>query len=90
MRKVAAVALMLAVLVACTRSLSVALPSQTVTVMTYADGKVVERCGFRPGSQKFQKLNQLLQQNSGGLAQTPFGPTSPSSWSWMAMSACIS
>ncbi len=38
MRKVAAVALMLAVLVACTRSLSVALPSQTVSVMSYADG----------------------------------------------------
>jgi hypothetical protein len=66
MRKLAAGALMLVALGACTRSISVALPSQSVTVMAYADGKVVERCGFRPGSDKFQKLNQLLQQNSGG------------------------
>lgn len=58
--------MLLAVLPACTRSISVVLPSQTVTVMAYADGKVVERCGFRPGAEKFQKLSQLLQQNSGG------------------------
>ncbi|HEV2701436.1 MAG TPA: hypothetical protein VGV09_07385 [Steroidobacteraceae bacterium] len=64
-RRAASVAVLLA-LAACTHSISLVLPPQTVTVMAYADGKVVERCGFRPGSEKFQKLSQLLQQNSGG------------------------
>jgi hypothetical protein len=66
MRRAVSVAVLLVLLAGCTHSVSVALPSQTVTVMAYADGKVVERCGFGPGSEKFQKLSQLLQQNSGG------------------------
>jgi hypothetical protein len=66
MRKTVAMALLFVVLAACTRSITVALPPQTATVMAYSDGKVVQRCGFRPDSEKFQKLSQLLQQNSGG------------------------
>jgi|SRR5580700_1904725 hypothetical protein len=66
MRKPGSIAFLFVLLAACTRSITVALPPQTATVMAYADGKVVQRCGIRPGSEKFQKLSQLLQQNSGG------------------------
>ncbi|MGC1459230.1 MAG: hypothetical protein WA825_13210 [Steroidobacteraceae bacterium] len=66
MRKPACLAVSFVALTACTRSITVPLPQQTVTVMAYADGKVVQRCGIRPGSEKFSKLSRLLQQNSGG------------------------
>ena len=66
MRKPASIAFMLLVLTACTRSITIALPQQSVTVMAYADGKVVQRCGFRSDSEKFRKLSQLLEQHSGG------------------------
>ncbi len=77
MRKPASIALLLLVLTACTRSITIALPQQSVTVMGYADGKVVQRCGFGPGTEKFRKLSQLLEQHSGGWHKrhTNYQPT---------------
>jgi hypothetical protein len=77
MHKPASIALLLLVLTACTRSITIALPQQSVTVMAYADGKVVQRCGFRPGTEKFRKLSQLLEQYSGGWHKryTNYQPT---------------
>jgi hypothetical protein len=66
MRKTASMALALLVLSACTRSITIQLPQQVVTVMAYSQGKVIQRCGFRPDTEKFRKLSQLLQQHSGG------------------------
>lgn len=66
MRKVVLLALLFAALSACSRSITIALPQQTVTVMAYSEGKVVQRCGFRPDAEKFRKLSQLLQQHSDG------------------------
>jgi hypothetical protein len=66
MRKLVSLALLLIATSACTHSITVTLPPQTATVMAYANGKVVQRCAIRSGSEKFQKLNQLLQQHSGG------------------------
>jgi hypothetical protein len=66
MRKSASIALLFVLLTACTRSITITLPQQPVTVMGYTDGKVTQRCGFRPDSDKFRKLAQLLEQHSGG------------------------
>jgi hypothetical protein len=66
MRRAGSMAFLFVVMAACTRSITVALPPQTATVMAYAEGKVVQRCAIRPGSEKFQKLSQLLEQHSGG------------------------
>lgn len=66
MRKTVLLALLFVALSACTRSIRIALPQQIVTVMAYSAGKVVQRCGFRPGTEKFRKLSELLQQHSGG------------------------
>jgi hypothetical protein len=66
MRRPAPLMLLLLALTACTRSITIALPQQIVTVMAYADGKVVQRCAFRPGTDKFRKLSQLLAEHTGG------------------------
>ncbi|HTC50443.1 MAG TPA: hypothetical protein VK700_00745 [Steroidobacteraceae bacterium] len=66
MRKSVLTAFLFIALSACTRSITITLPQQTVTVMAYADGKVVQRCGFRSGTEKFRKLSELLAQHSGG------------------------
>ncbi len=57
---------LLLLLAACTRSITIALPQRSATVMAYADGKVLQRCGFRPGTEKFRKLGELLAQHAGG------------------------
>jgi hypothetical protein len=66
MRNLIPIALLLIATSACTRSISVVLPPKTATVMGYADGKVTQRCAIRPDSEKFHKLRELLEQNSGG------------------------
>lgn len=50
----------------CSRSISIEIPSQTLTVETFAQGKAVQRCSVAPGSEKFRKLSQLMQQSVAG------------------------
>ena len=66
MRKSVLTALLLLALSACSRSITISLPPQSVTVMAYSAGKVVQRCGFSAGTEKFRKLAELLQQHSSG------------------------
>ena len=67
----------LLLLSACTRSLSITLPEQFVTVMGYSQGKVVQRCGIRPGTDKFKRLSQLLATHASGWHKryTSYDPT---------------
>lgn len=51
---------------ACTRSMSVSLPPQSLTVLVYAQGKVSQHCKIAPDSDKFRKLSELLRQNAAG------------------------
>jgi hypothetical protein len=62
-----ALALCLA-LVGCSRSIAVDIPAQTLTVLVYSQGTAIatQRCDIAPGTEKFRKLKQLLQQNSAG------------------------
>jgi hypothetical protein len=50
----------------CSRSIAIEIPSQTLTVLVYAQGTAAERCDIAPGSEKFRKLKQFMQQNSAG------------------------
>jgi hypothetical protein len=53
-------------LLGCARSISVALPHTALTVTVYSEGKVTQRCAIAPGSDKFRKLGQLMQENAAG------------------------
>ncbi|HTY94880.1 MAG TPA: hypothetical protein VMC02_13380 [Steroidobacteraceae bacterium] len=55
---------LLLTLCGCSRSISVQLPAQKLVVLVYADGKVAERCSIAPGSEKFRKLADLVQQGT--------------------------
>jgi hypothetical protein len=54
----------------CSRSIAIDIPAQTLTVLVYSQGTATaiatQRCDIAPGSEKFRKLKQLLQQNSAG------------------------
>jgi hypothetical protein len=50
----------------CSRSITLQIPSQTLTVETFSQGKAVQRCSVAPGSEKFRKLSQLMQQSVAG------------------------
>ncbi len=54
------------VVAGCARSISIALPHTPLTVMVYSQGKVSQRCAIAPGSDKFRKLGQLMQENTAG------------------------
>jgi hypothetical protein len=62
----ATAALMVLASVACTHSVSVMLTPKKMVVLMYAEGHMAQKCAIQPNSPKFQKLNQLLQQNQGG------------------------
>lgn len=66
MRIVKFAVLPLLVLVGCARTISIAPPSKPLTVMVYAQGKVVQRCAIAPGTEKMRKFGQLMQQNAAG------------------------
>ena len=53
-------------IVGCAKSISVALPPKPLTVMVYSQGRVSQRCAIAPGSDKFRKLGQLMQENATG------------------------
>jgi hypothetical protein len=53
-------------LVGCSRSIAIDIPPQTLTVLIYSQGSATRRCAITPGSDKFLKLKQFLQQNSSG------------------------
>jgi hypothetical protein len=50
----------------CTRSISVNLAPQMLTVVTYSQGKADRRCSIAPDSAKFRKLNDFMKQNAQG------------------------
>jgi hypothetical protein len=50
----------------CSRTISVELPPQRLTLVVYAQGQAVQRCAIAPGSEKFLKLNELLKQSAAG------------------------
>jgi hypothetical protein len=50
----------------CSRTISVNLTPQTLTVVTYSQGKADRRCSIAPGSAKFRKLSDFLKQSAEG------------------------
>ena len=50
----------------CSRSIAIDIPPQTLTVLIYSQGTATQRCSIAPGSEKFRKLKQFMQQNSAG------------------------
>ena len=50
----------------CSRSIAIDIPSQTLTVLIYSQGTATQRCDIAPGSEKFRRLKQFMQQNSAG------------------------
>lgn len=51
-------------LAGCSRTISLELPAQPLTVVTYAGGKANQRCSVAPASDKFHRLAAFLKQNS--------------------------
>ncbi len=66
MRTLSMIVLLLLTLAACSHSISLQFPSQTLTVETFSQGKPVQRCSIAAGSDKFRKLNELMQENVKG------------------------
>src|SRR6202451_2712973 len=50
----------------CSRSIAIDIPPHTLTVLVYSQGIATQRCDIAPGSEKFRKLKQFMQQNSAG------------------------
>ncbi len=50
----------------CSRSISVQLPAQALTVVMYSQGKASQRCVIAPNSDKFHKLADFIRQNADG------------------------
>lgn len=50
----------------CSRSISVELPAQALTVVMYSQGKASQRCMLAPNSDKFHKLSDFMKQNASG------------------------
>ena len=57
---------LLLLLTACSRSISVELPAQSLTVVSYVQGKASGRCMIVPGSNKFHALADFIKQNADG------------------------
>jgi hypothetical protein len=66
MRIVGSALLVLVLATACSRSISVELPAQALTVVTYVQGKASQRCVVAPASDKFHKLADFMKQNAEG------------------------
>jgi hypothetical protein len=65
-RKLGPAVFLLLTVTACSRTISVELPPQKLTLVIYAQGQAVQRCPIAPGSEKFNKLNELLKQSASG------------------------
>jgi hypothetical protein len=50
----------------CTRTISINLTPQMLTVLTYLQGKPDRRCSIAPDSAKFRKLSDFIRQNAQG------------------------
>jgi hypothetical protein len=50
----------------CSRSISVELPAQALTVVMYSQGKASQRCVIAPNSDKFHNLADFIKQNTDG------------------------
>ena len=50
----------------CSRSISLELPSQPLTVVVYSQGKASQRCVIAPAAEKFRKLADFLKANAAG------------------------
>jgi hypothetical protein len=66
MRILGSVVLVLLLATACSRAISVELPTQPLTVVQYAQGKATQRCVIAPGADKFRKLADFMKQNADG------------------------
>ena len=66
MRLFGSVVLVLLLATACSRSMSVELAAQPLTVVQYAQGKATQRCVIAPGADKFRKLAEFMKQNADG------------------------
>jgi len=59
-------AVLLLAIAGCSRSISIELPAHSLTVLVYSQDKVTQRCAIAPGTDKYKKLSQLMQQNASG------------------------
>jgi hypothetical protein len=50
----------------CTRTISVDLTPQMLTVVTYSQGKADRHCSIAPDSAKFRKLSEFMKQSAQG------------------------
>jgi len=66
MRKLISAVLLAVAVAGCSRTISLTLPPQPLTVFMYSQGKATTRCGVAPGSDKFLKLSEFLKRNSDG------------------------
>jgi len=66
MRTFGSAILVLLLVTGCSRSISVELPSQALTVVVYSHGKASQRCVIAPASDKFHNLSDFLKANAAG------------------------
>jgi hypothetical protein len=66
MRILGSMVLILLLATACSRSMSIELPAQPLTVVQYSQGKATQRCVIAPGADKFRKLADFMKQNADG------------------------
>jgi hypothetical protein len=66
MRIVGAATWVLLLATACSRSISVELPAQALTVVAYTQGIASQRCVISPASDKFRTLAGFMKQNADG------------------------
>jgi hypothetical protein len=50
----------------CSHTISINLTPQTLTVVTYSQGKADRRCSIAPDSAKFRKLSEFMKQSAQG------------------------
>jgi hypothetical protein len=66
MRMVCSAILVLLLATGCSRSISVELPAQALTVVMYSQGKANQRCVIAPTADKFHKLADFMKANAAG------------------------
>jgi hypothetical protein len=66
MRILGSALLILLLATGCSRSISVELPAQALTVVVYSQGKASQRCVIAPASDKFRKLADFMKANAAG------------------------
>lgn len=62
----AVLVLVLLLAAGCSRSISVELPAQALTVVVYSHGQASQRCAIAPASDKFRKLADFMKANAAG------------------------